>query len=84
MVRRYAANTQLNRRKPPRSPMIVGIAVATIMLSTAAMKVAISEAASTSRRHDRRRDLLDGLIHDLGSDSCNSGTRGGASHREEP
>src|SRR5262249_16862899 len=44
------AKTQLISLKPPRSPMIVGNAVATIALSTAGMNVAISAAARIIRR----------------------------------
>src|ERR1700757_4323934 len=46
-VSRYTAKTQENRLNPPRSATIVGMAVATMELSTAAMKVAIRQAAST-------------------------------------
>src|SRR5580704_4816986 len=51
-VSRYAVKTQLKRWKPPRSATIDGIAVATMVLSTAAMKMAIIAAASTSARRD--------------------------------
>ena len=47
---RYTANTQLKRWKSPRSATIVGIAVATIVDSTAVMKVAIMQAARTRPR----------------------------------
>src|SRR6202790_1579401 len=50
MVSSGTANTQLNRRKPSRLPTIVGIAVATMLLSTAGIKVAISAAMRTSPR----------------------------------
>src|SRR5580704_3508631 len=50
MVRSGTAKTQLNRRKPPRLPTMVGIAVATMLLSTAGMKVAISAATNTTVR----------------------------------
>src|SRR5262245_6779670 len=49
---RYAVNTQLNREKPPRSATIDGMAVATMVLSTAAMKMAIKAAARTNPRRD--------------------------------
>jgi hypothetical protein len=49
-VSRYTANTQENSSNPPRSATMVGIAVATMELSTAAMNVAIRHAANTSVR----------------------------------
>ena len=49
-VSRYAVKTQLKRWKPPRSATIDGIAVATMVLSTAAMKMAIMTPVMTSRR----------------------------------
>ena len=42
--------TQLNRSKPPSSPTIVGSVVETIVLSMAAMKVAMRQASRTSVR----------------------------------
>src|ERR1700712_4125031 len=49
-VNRYTAKIHENRLNPPSSATMVGIAVATMVLSTAAMNVAIRQAASTRPR----------------------------------
>ena len=43
-------NTHENSAKPPRSATIVGMAVATMVLSTAGMKVAMRQAARIGPR----------------------------------
>ncbi len=53
------ANTQLNSSNPPRLPTIVGRAVATMLLSTAGMNVAISAAI---RIRPRRGTTTDGRV----------------------
>ena len=60
-VSRKMVNTQLNRLKPPSSPTMVGMVVATMVLSTAAMKVAMTQAAST-----RDRPLVSGRSCTIG------------------
>src|ERR1700738_2536239 len=53
-VRRYEVKTQLKRSKPPSRPTIVGIAVATIVPSIAAMNIVAIVAARTQGRRVRR------------------------------
>ncbi|MNL83540.1 hypothetical protein D3C87_2112200 [compost metagenome] len=47
---KYTANTQPSRENPPRSPIIVGIAVATIVASMADINIANMQAIRINGR----------------------------------